>query len=55
MNGVSSEAKNSAQAAVHWTAWIVGSLGIALCALMLLLWGLYGPTYILDLIGAYCG
>jgi hypothetical protein len=51
MNG----AKSSAQAAARWMVWVLGSLGIVLCALMLLIWGLYGPTYILDLIAAYCG
>jgi hypothetical protein len=55
MSGMSTEAKNSAQAVARWMVWIVSGLGIALCALTLLLWGLNGPTYIFDLIAAYCG
>ena len=45
MNGASTGAKNSAQAAARWTVWVVGGLGIGLCVLTLLLWGLNGPTY----------
>jgi hypothetical protein len=55
MNGVSIETRNSAQAAARWMVWVVGGLGIGLCVLTLLLWGLNGPTYIIDLIAAYCG
>jgi hypothetical protein len=55
MNGASTGAKNSAPAAARWLIWVVGGLGIGLCAVTLLLWGLHGPTYILDLIAAYCG
>jgi len=55
MNGASTEAKNSAQAAARWMVWVVGGLGVVLCVLTLLLWGLNGPSYILDLIAAYCG
>jgi hypothetical protein len=55
MNGASTEAKNSAPAAARWLLWVVGGLGVGLCVVTLLLWGLNGPTYILDLIAAYCG
>jgi hypothetical protein len=55
MNGASTDAKNSAQAAARWMVWVVGGLGVGLCVLTLLLWGLNGPSYILDLIAAYCG
>jgi flagellar biogenesis protein FliO len=55
MNGVSTETRSSARAAARWMGWIVGSLGIALCLVIFLLWGLIGPTYIFDLIAAYCG
>lgn len=55
MNGVSTEASSSAQASARWMGWIVGGLGIAVCVLIFLLWGLNGPTYIFELIAAYCG
>jgi flagellar biogenesis protein FliO len=55
MNGVSTETRSSARAAARWMGWIVGGLGIALCLVIFLLWGLIGPTYIFDLIAAYCG
>jgi hypothetical protein len=51
MNSVSTDAKTPP----HWTLWIVGMVGVAVCSLALLLWGLNGPTYIFDLIAAYCG
>jgi hypothetical protein len=56
MNRVSTtEAESSARAAPHWMLWIVGGVGVAVCSLILLLWGVAGPTYIFDLIAAYCG
>jgi hypothetical protein len=55
MRPVSTDAKNSAHAAPRWLAWIVGGVGVALCLFTLLLWGLNGPAFILDLIGAFCG
>jgi hypothetical protein len=51
MNSVSTDAKTLP----HWALWIVGVVGIAVCSLALLLWGLNGPTYIFDLIAVYCG
>ncbi len=51
MNSLSTNAKTLP----HWALWIVGVVGIAVCSLALLLWGLNGPTYIFDLIAAYCG
>ena len=48
MNSASTDAKTPP----HWALWIVG---VAVCSLALLLWGLNGPTYIFDLIAAYCG
>jgi hypothetical protein len=50
-----SEVRNSAQSLPRWLAWLVGALGVALCLLTFLLWGLNGPAYILDLIVAFCG
>ena len=47
--------KSSPQTAPHWMAWIAGVVGVALCALIFLLWGVNGPSYIFDLIAAYCG
>jgi hypothetical protein len=56
MNRVNAaDAESSAQAAPHWMLWIVGGVGIAVCGLALVLWGVTGPTYIFDLIAAYCG
>jgi hypothetical protein len=55
MNAVSTETRNSAQAPARLMGWIVAGLGIAVCVLTFLLWGLNGPTYIFDLIAAYCG
>jgi hypothetical protein len=45
----------NAQGLPRWLAWLVGTVGIALSMLTLLLWGLNGPAYILDLIVAFCG
>jgi hypothetical protein len=39
----------------RWLPWLVGTVAITLCLLTLLLWGLNGPAYILDLIVAFCG
>jgi hypothetical protein len=41
---------------VHlWLIGISGALVLTLCCTAFLLWGLNGPTYLLDLIAAYCG
>jgi hypothetical protein len=41
---------------VHlWLIGLSGALVLTLCSTAFLLWGLYGPAYILDLIAAYCG
>lgn len=43
-----------ASSAMHWFAW--PALG-ALCALTgvaFYLWGVHGPSYLVDLIAAYC-
>jgi hypothetical protein len=50
-----SDTGNPVQAAPHWLLWIVGSVAVAVGGVALLLWGIMGPTYILDLIAAYCG
>jgi len=55
MNAASTEANNSAPGVARWMVWIFAGLGIALCVLTLLLWGLNGPSCIFDLIAAYCG
>jgi hypothetical protein len=49
------DAGSSAQAAPRWMLWMIGCAGVAVCGLVLLLWGVNGPRYILDLIAAYCG
>jgi hypothetical protein len=51
MNSVSTDARTPPP----WALLIVGIVGVAVCSLALLLWGLNGPTYIFDLIAAYCG
>jgi hypothetical protein len=64
MNDMSIEAKGakrlppttgSAHAAPQWILWIAGGFGVLLCAFAFLLWGRNGPSYILDLIAAFCG
>jgi hypothetical protein len=35
--------------------WTAAAAVAAVCLCVLLLWGLYGSTFILDLIAAYCG
>jgi len=55
MNAARTEANNSAPGVARWMLWIGGGLGVGLCVLTLLLWGLNGPSYIFDLIAAYCG
>jgi len=34
--------------------WAGGGVAVAVCILILLMWGIYGPTYLFDLIAAYC-
>ena len=34
--------------------WAGGGTALAICIAILLLWGIYGPTYLFDLIAAYC-
>jgi hypothetical protein len=41
--------------APRWLLWTAGAAALAVCVAVLLLWGIYGPTYIFDLIAAYCG
>jgi hypothetical protein len=36
-------------------AWMAGGIGVVVCAVIFLLWGRNGPSYILDLIAAFCG
>jgi hypothetical protein len=36
-------------------AWMAGGIGVVVCAIIFLLWGRNGPSYILDLIAAFCG
>jgi hypothetical protein len=38
-----------------WLMWATAGIGLAVCTMLLLLWGLHGPTYIFDLIAAFCG
>jgi hypothetical protein len=38
-----------------WLLGVTGALALAVCTFAFLLWGIYGPAYLLDLIAAYCG
>jgi hypothetical protein len=61
MNSMRSDAttlprsRRPARAARRWMAWMAGAVGVAVCAVVFLLWGRNGPSYILDLIAAFCG
>ncbi len=55
MNQVAGGADNAAKRPPRLMLWFVGGIGFAVCSLVLLLWGLNGPTYIFDLIVAFCG
>jgi hypothetical protein len=37
-----------------WLLWAGGGLAVAICIAILLMWGIHGPTYLFDLIAAYC-
>ena len=42
---------------VAWTqiaAWVAAALVVAATAVSIVLWGLNGPAYLVDLIAAYC-
>lgn len=43
-----------ASAPLLWMLWAGAGMLAAVSAVALLLWGLRGPAYILDLIAAYC-
>ena len=47
--------KRTARAVGRWMAWMAGGIGVVICAVIFLLWGRNGPSYILDLIAAFCG
>jgi hypothetical protein len=34
--------------------WAGAGAALVLCAVILAIWGIYGPGYLLDLIDAYC-
>jgi len=40
--------------APRWLLWMVGAMVGLACITAFLLWGINGPTYIFDLIAAYC-
>jgi hypothetical protein len=40
--------------ALRWLLWAGCGAAIALCLVILLMWGIHGPTYLFDLIAAYC-
>jgi|GraSoiStandDraft_25_1057303.scaffolds.fasta_scaffold130567_2 hypothetical protein len=37
-----------------WLLWAGAGMALAICIAILLMWGIHGPTYIFDLIAAYC-
>jgi hypothetical protein len=61
MNSLRSDAtsfprgRRPARALRRSMAWMAGAIGVAVCAAVFLLWGRNGPSYILDLIAAFCG
>jgi hypothetical protein len=38
----------------RWLLWAGGGLALAICIAILLLWGIHGPSFLFDLIAAYC-
>jgi hypothetical protein len=38
----------------RWLLWGSAAVFLALCLAILLLWGIAGPSYLLDLVAAYC-
>jgi hypothetical protein len=38
-----------------WLLGVIGALALTVCTFAFLLWGIYGPAHLLDLIAAYCG
>jgi len=40
--------------ALRWLLWAGGVAAVAVCLVILLMWGVHGPTYLFDLIAAYC-
>ena len=40
--------------ALRWLLWAGGGAAVAVCLVILLMWGIHGPTYLFDLIAAYC-
>jgi hypothetical protein len=39
----------------RWFLWAAGAVAVAVALAVFLLWGIYGATFIFDLIAAYCG
>jgi hypothetical protein len=48
------QAQPSPRNAHRWLLWTVGTVVAAVCIAVFLLWGIYGPSFIFDLIAAYC-
>jgi hypothetical protein len=47
--------RRAASAALpRWLRYWLAGTGLVLCLAILALWGLHGPSYILDLVTAYC-
>jgi len=40
--------------APRWLLWAGAGAAAAICVTILLIWGIHGPTYLFDLIAAYC-
>jgi hypothetical protein len=48
------QAQPSPPNAHRWLLWTAGTVVAAVCIAVFLLWGIYGPSFIFDLIAAYC-
>jgi hypothetical protein len=47
--------RSGARGARLWLLGMAAALALTVCTATFLLWGFYGPAYLLDLIAAYCG
>jgi len=49
-----SDRKASARKPSRLLLWAGGATAVAVCLAILLMWGVYGSGYLLDLVAAYC-
>ncbi len=59
LHAVDAQAMRTAEAlprtVPRWFIWAAGAVAVAVALAVFLLWGIYGATFIFDLIAAYCG